>query len=133
VGGITDCLDEVYLEVSSMIRCVLTGSLGLALLAAGVGHSADDIDPVLAPEKADLALVVNLRVPNEEKFAKVHEILDKVKAQGATHLTLRALRDGAGASAEVVAQSKTPSKRVAAVVGELLDGGIKKIFVEVKE
>jgi hypothetical protein len=117
-----------------MIRRVLVASLWLALLTAGARYPAGGDDSVrLAPEKADLALVVNLRVPKDEKFAKVQHILDKVKEQGATHWILRASKDGEGASAEVVAQPQTPSKRVAAVVRELLDGGITRLSVEVKK
>jgi len=122
------------LEVKSMIRRVLVASLGLALVTAGAAYPAGGDDSVrLAPGKADLALVVNLRVPKDEQIAKVMDIVEKVKERGATHWTLRASKDGDGASAEVVAQPQTPSKRVAAVVKELLDGGITKISVEVKK
>lgn len=115
-----------------MVRGVIAASLGLALFVVGVGHPASGDDSIrIAP--ADRALVVNLRVPKDEEFAKILDILDKVKKRGATHWIVRASKDGEGASAEVVAQPKSPSKRVAAVVEELLDCGIKKISVEVKK
>ena len=98
--------------------------------AAGAG--ADD-SVRIAPEKADLALVVNLHAPKDENFAKIQNILDKLKQRGATHRTLRASKDGEGASAEVLAQPQTPSSRIADVVKELLDDGIVKISVEVKK
>ena len=117
-----------------MVRHVMAASLGLALLAVGVGYPVGADDAVrVAPEKADVALVVKLRVPRDEEYAKVFDILQKVKARGAKHVSLRVSKASEGASAEVVAQSKTPSKRVAAVVAELLDCGIKKISVEVKK
>jgi hypothetical protein len=115
-----------------MVRGVLTASLGLTLLAAGAGHSSGS-DPVLAPEKADLALAVKLRIPGDETYEKVKDLLDKVKARGATRLSLRASKKGEGPSAEVVSHPRTPSKSVAAVVQELLDRGIRKISVEVKK
>jgi len=117
-----------------MIGHVLATSLGLALLVASAGSHAGADDSVrIAPEKANLALVVNLRVPKNEKFAKTQNILDKVKERGATHWTLRVSKDGEGASAEVLAQPQTASSRVVGVVKELLDGGITKIAVEVKK
>lgn len=115
-----------------MVRCVIAASLGLALLNVGSDRPARGDDAVRLA-KADPALVVNLRVSKDEEFAKVHDILEKLKKRGATSLRLRVSKAGEGASAEVVAQPKTPSKRVAAVVGELLDCGIKKISVEVKK
>ena len=78
------------LEANSMVRRVTTVSLGLALFVVGVGYHASGDDSVrLAPEKADCALVVNVRVPKDEEYAKVFDILSKVKARGATHVTLR--------------------------------------------
>ncbi len=117
-----------------MVRRVIASLLGLFLLTAGIGHPAGGEPPVrIAPDKTVLALVVKLRVPRDEPYDKVKDILDRIKTKGATHMTLRVSEASEGLSAEVVAQPKTPSKRVAAVVEELLEGGIKKISVEVKK
>lgn len=89
--------------------------------------------PQVPKDKPNLALVVNLRLPKDERFSKVQDLLNKVKARGATRLTLRVAKDGEGASAEVVAQPSTPSKNVAAVVAELLDGSVTKISVEIQK
>jgi hypothetical protein len=105
--------------------------LVFVLVAAGAIAVAASDEPIVAPEKPDLALAVTFVVPKEEKLARVKELFDKVKAQGATHLKMRVPPDAEALSAEIVAQPQTPSKRVAAVVRELLDCGIKKISVEV--
>jgi hypothetical protein len=116
-----------------MVRRVLVASMWLLLVATWAINSAGGGDPVVLPEKADLALVVNLRVPTDLKWTKVVNILDKVKEQGASHVSVQASKEGEGVWAEVVVQPQTPPKRVAAVVGELLEGGIKKISIEVKK
>jgi hypothetical protein len=102
------------------------------LLSAGAGRSAlgDDAGRTAPP---DQSLVVSLRIPGDEEFAKVHDILDKVKKRGATRWKVRAAGADEGASAEVISKPQTPSKRIAGVVEQLLDCGIKKISVEVKE
>ena len=115
-----------------MVRCVSTASIWLVLVAACVAYAARGQAQPLVFAEPDLALAVNLRVPKEERLVKLSDIMNKAKARGATHLTMNVSSDGEGISAEVVAQPQTPSKRVAAVVGELLDCGIKKISVEVK-
>jgi hypothetical protein len=108
-------------------------ALGLALLVAGIGSFARAVGPVIVPGKPDRALVVNLYFPPDEEFKKVHALLEKVKARGATFRSLRAAKNGEGASAEVVAEPQTPAPRIAAVVQELLEGGVKEISVEVKK
>jgi hypothetical protein len=117
-----------------MVRLVLPVSLGLALLSAAVGHLAgaeDKVEPALG--KPDLALVVNLHVNREERYAKTWETVTKVKDAGATHVTIRVCKVGEEPSAEVVAQPHMPSKRIAAVVAKLLDSGVAKISVHVKK
>lgn len=115
-----------------MFRRMMAAWLVLALFSIGVSRSINGDDSVrLVPEKADRALVVKVRVPSDEEYGKVADILDKVKARGATSLKLQVSKAGETASAEVAAFPKTPSKRVAAVVEALLDCGIKKIAVEV--
>src|SRR5438874_9501135 len=105
------------LEVTSMTRCVLAASFGLALLTAGAGFPAGGDDSIrIDPEKSDLTLVLNLRVPGSEKYAKVMGLLSKAEERGVTHWTLGGSKEGEGASADLVAQPKAPSKHVAAVV-----------------
>jgi hypothetical protein len=83
-----------------------------------------------APARADFALVVNLRLSRDEKVARAVDILDKVKARGATHTTLRTAEEGEEASAEVVAQPDTRYDRVVAVVDALRSCGIKMISIK---
>jgi hypothetical protein len=118
-----------------MVRLVLLGSLGLALLAAGVGRVARAGDQPTADPKSEatLAMAVRLRFPGDAEFAEAQKVLQKLKALGVTKLSLRVSKVGEAASAEVVAEPQTPSKRVAAVVKELLDCGITRISVEVKK
>jgi hypothetical protein len=82
------------------------------------------------PSKNNPVVVIKLRIPAEAKYADVEKLLDKVKAQEGTKLYLGVSKAGESFSAEVVAESLTPSKRVAAVVKELLDGGITKVSVQ---
>ena len=74
-----------------------------------------------------------MRFPHDAEYAECHKILSKVKARGATKLSLQATKKGEGASAEIIAEPRTPTKTVAAVVKELLDCGMTKLSVEVKK
>ncbi|HEV3203321.1 MAG TPA: hypothetical protein VGY77_03010 [Gemmataceae bacterium] len=105
-----------------------------ALLLVAVGRPAGhDVELKIVKEKVNLALVVTLRFPRDMEYAKIHKILEKVKDRGATKVSVTASKGDEIASGEVVAQPQTPSKRVAAVVEELLGCGITKIFIEVKK
>lgn len=113
----------------------LSASFGLALLAFGVCPTgvADDRPKADPKEETNPALVVNLRISGEAKYADIRKLLEALKAQGATKLSLRTSDAKEGSSAELRAEALTPSKRVAAVVKELLDGGITKVSIEVKK
>ena len=118
-----------------MIQLILSASLGLALLSAGAHSPAFAADEPKAEAKTatDSTLLVKLRVPRDMEFAKVQRIIRKVQALGDTKFTVRVSKEGEGISAEVEAEPRIPSKRIAAVVEVLLDGGITKISVERKK
>ncbi len=115
-----------------MAPYILTAVFWFALLVGGAVPSAGD-DDTIRLGKPDLALVVKLHIPGNEKYAAVWQTLEKLRAQGMTHWTLQAAKEGKAASAEVVAQPKTASSHVTAVVGVLLERGISRITVEVKK
>jgi hypothetical protein len=124
-----------FWEVNSMLRLFLSASLGLALLISGVCSSgaAKDQPGVDPKSKTNPVVVIKLRIPTEAKYVDVEKLLDKAQAQEGTKLYLEVPKDGESFSAEVVAESLTPSKRVGAVVKELLDRGITKVSIEVKK
>jgi hypothetical protein len=59
-------------------------------------------------------------------------MLQDIRQRGATTLSLRASNTGEP-SAELMADSSIPPRRVAAVVEGLLQGGIQTISIEVKK
>ena len=118
-----------------MVRLFLTVVAGLALLTAKVSRPANGGEGVKLDldAKANLGLVVKLKVPRNMKFADIHKITQKGKARGATTWSVQVLKAGDELLAEVVVRPPMPSKRVASVVEELLDSGCKKISIEMKK
>jgi hypothetical protein len=118
-----------------MVRLVLSASLGIVLLASGVSYSARGDDQSNAGPKSEAlrAVVVRLRFPSEAKYEEVRRTLEKMNTRRASKLFLHVSKAGEGASAEVMAEPRTPSTRIVDVVKELLDCKITKISIEVKK
>jgi hypothetical protein len=119
-----------------MSRIILSATLGLALLIAGADWLAVADDQPKADPKSGVSssCEVRLRFPKDAPFAEVKKVLESIKVREVIkEVFVEAGEDAERASAAVVAGSTTPSKSVAAVVESLLDCGVRKVSVEVRD
>lgn len=105
-----------------MLVLAVASLSGLNLLA---GEQADGATQEVAP-----VLNVKLCVPRDMKFVEVRKILQKLETHEANKWSLLIAKENEPLSAEIVADPKVASKRVAAVVEELLNCAIRKISIE---
>jgi hypothetical protein len=119
-----------------IMRIILTArsvALSVAVFVLGLGLTAGPASADEPKPKAEPALAVILSAPDDMKYEDVFKVMEKMKALGVERLRLRTSPKEKEFSAEITAVPTVPAKKVSVIVEALMEGGARKISLEVKK